>query len=250
MKQIARVLLLLVTGSLAARGVEASSIQLITNGGFETGTLAGWVPNTTNASCGTFIAATGTNVAAGYTSVGAETGTYYALSSITCGITAQALIQSFTVPIDTIHLTLSFDMFVNNWSNLQAGTNLDDSINPNEHAQVDILGAAATPFSSGNNLLVTGASNTGAICGPNLACAPVHDYTHYVFDITALASPGGTYQLRFGDIASTWYLQTGVDNVSILADTTAVPEPASLLLLGSGLAMVLKRSRLRRRSPL
>jgi hypothetical protein len=71
-----------------------------------------------------------------------------------------------------------------------------------------------------------------------------HAYTSYIFDLTGLATAGNTYKVRFGEVDNQSFFNQGVDNVSILADTIDVPEPATYALLGLGLAglITLKRN--------
>lgn len=76
--------------------------------------------------------------------------------------------------------------------------------------------------------------------GVDLGTDP-NPYISYVFDITALVGAGGTFQLRFAESDNQFFFNMGIDNVSVQA--TPVPEPATLLLLGTGLAAVGARRR-------
>jgi hypothetical protein len=63
---------------------------------------------------------------------------------------------------------------------------------------------------------------------------------HSSVPTTSLIGNGGTFKIRFGTVASEWFLHQGVDNVSILMETpdppATVPAPGALLLafLGTG----------------
>lgn len=96
---------------------------------------------------------------------------------------------------------------------------------PNQCTRVDILSAGATAFDTGAGVLMN-LYKTATLSGPN-------PYVAYSFDLTGLGA--GTFQLRFGEVDNQLFFQQGVDNVSIVANTSAVPEPSSLLLLGTGL---------------
>ncbi len=148
--------------------------------------------------------------------VGSASGGYFAVSDQT-GPGAHLLYQSFTIPTGS-SLIVSFDMFVNNWFD---GVFIDPSgldwttggtLDPNQHARVDILSSSADPFDTGvgvlHNLYV-------GDDGPNLP----NPYSHYAFNIIDL-SPGGTFVLRFAEVDNQFLLNQGIDNVSILA----VPE--------------------------
>jgi hypothetical protein len=145
---------------------------------------------------------------------------------------ANALTQSFTVPAGAASVILSFDMFVNDWSGAGPIVNpagLDyNTANPNQHARVDILTAAAGAFDTGAGVLQNLYLGVGSTSLPD-------PYTHYDFDITGLVGAGGTFQIRFAQVDNLDYLNEGVDNVSVSLNSTAVPEPTTMLLLGSGL---------------
>ena len=57
-----------------------------------------------------------------------------------------------------------------------------------------------------------------------------------VCDITASVGGGGTSQVRFAEADNLNFFNMGIDNVSITVCQQQVPEPATLALLGVGLA--------------
>jgi hypothetical protein len=216
---------------------EAAPIELITNGDFETGTLAGWT--VADAGSGTFFIdtpGTTTPLSSFATLAGAGTGAFYAVTDQP-GAGVHALIQSFTVtPGSTV--MLSFDMFVNDQSGAGPIVNpagLTYLSGPNQYARVDILTAAAGAFDTGATVLANFYLGVDTPPNPN-------PFTSYAFDITALVGGGGTFQLRFAEVDNQFFFNQGVDNVSITQEG-AVPEPATLLLLGSGLVAAAARRR-------
>lgn len=216
----------------AAGMVSAAPIELIENGGFETGTFDGWTVTPLLSGNGSWAIDNDDRTPdVGLPSVGPETGRFYAVSYLGPGAVLE---QLFTVPVGSTSVALSFDMFRNDW-NIQAPivnpAGLDHTAGPNQHARVDIMTAGADPFSTAvgdivDNLVAPGAD---ADTDPN-------PYTPYLFDLTGLVTPGTTYKIRFAVVNTEYFFHVGVDNVSILADVAQVPEPASLALLGVGLA--------------
>jgi hypothetical protein len=212
----------------------ALSQELIVNGEFETGDYTGWTTSTQTGSQGSLnIDTPGTTTPlSGFTTApNATGGTYYSVSDQT-GPGAYSLTQLFTVGAGTTALTLSFDMFVNNY----AGTvsvnpaGLDYTAVPNENGRVDLLIAGADPFST-NPADVLFNFYLGSDAGPN-----PNPFTSYSFDITSLITPGQSYQIRFAEVDNQGFFNMGVDNVSVLATTGAVPEPATwaMMLMGFG----------------
>ena len=147
------------------------------------------------------------------------------------GATTLALFQSFSVPPGARPVVLSFDMFVNDWSN-------QSSFDPNQTARVDILTADAPVFDLGDGVVVNAFVGTDGGPLPN-------PFAHYVFDITPFVDAGGEFQIRFLIRNSLQNLNQGVDNVSI----RAVPEPAAGFLLLAGCLAWAGISAARRRSP-
>ena len=113
----------------------------------------------------------------------------------------------------------------------------------NQQARVDILGSGAGPFSLALADVLLNAFRT------NVGDALISGYANVTVDVSSLlaANTGQTLRLRFAEVDNVGPFQFGVDNVSLEAETTTqlVPEPASLLLLGSGLAAVALRRRRR-----
>lgn len=213
----------------------AAPIQLITNGGFETGTFAGWTVTDLAGGSGSWFIddANGTTPLSGQSTMGPASGNFYAVTDQS-GQGTHVLEQFFIVPVGATSVVLSFDMFMNDWDSgpivNPVGLN-DDTAGANQHARVDIMTALAEAFSTAALDIVASPVAPGVDAG-----ADPNAYTPYLFDITALVTPGTTYKLRFGEVDNQSFFNQGVDNVSILADTAQVPEPASLALFGLGLA--------------
>jgi hypothetical protein len=249
-------------GALFLPTASVNAQQALRNGGFETGDLTGWSAFTLGN--GGFFPGDNSQPdgfggyltpGTGLSSVGPAAGNAYAVSDasnpLDGGPGARVLLQGFTTPGSFSSLTLSYDMFVNDWNGagaLNTGGLLDpNQANPTQFARVDILTAAADPFSTaaadivGNFYLGEDAGNP-----PNL-------YTSYSYELSSLLTPNTAYQLRFAEVENQFVLNQGVDNVSILATggsiATETPEPGGpALLTGLGLCgSVLSALRRRRR---
>lgn len=226
-KSIWTALLVGLTANVLAIRAEAA-IELITNGNFETGTFAPWT--TADAAGGSgawFIDVPGTTTPfSGQTTIGsAANGSFYAVTD-QGGPGTHVLLQTFVVPVGVTSLTLSFDMFVNDYD---AGpiinpAGLTHTAGPNQHGRVDILTAGAGAFSTAVADVVS-----NHYLGVDPGVDP-HAFTSYTINLTGLAA--GTYQLRFGEVDNQLFLNMGVDNVSIQAES--VPEPGSLAIVTFG----------------
>jgi len=227
--------LLLATLALlgSAAPVSAATVELLANGDFETGTFAGWTVNTQeNGSGDWFIATPGETLplSGAPTARNPAGGSFYAVSDQT-GPGANVLLQDFTVPFDAASVGLTFQMFVNDWSDLGplvAPEGLDYTAEPNQHVRVDILAADADDFATGTGVIANLYLDVDEGADPN-------EYTSYVFDLSPFLTAGQTYRIRFAEVDNQFFLNQGVDNVSILADVAQVPEPAALGLAGLGL---------------
>jgi hypothetical protein len=208
-----------------------SATELIVNGGFETGTLDGWLSSYQAGSDGAWFAASGTTTPlSSFATVGPASGNFYAVTDQK-GVGAHVLSQSFTLPQNSGTTFLSFNMFRNNQTDRGGSVDpigLDYTAAPNQHARVDILKDGASVFSTaaGDIAFAVVAPGVGAAVLPN-------DYTHYSLDLSSALSGGGNYTLRFGMVDNVDYFHVGVDDVSLTVAT--VPEPVSLSMLLAGL---------------
>lgn len=233
-KKIAYAMLL-----LGAASVNASAAEVIQNGGFESfGSdvydITGWSVAENNLLGGVLVEAGTVSSVTGNTTVGASSGNYYGLLD-NYGSADLALYQAFTLGAVT-SAVLSFDMFVNNQSGFtvvnnsgldytSGGSDLD-----NQHARVDLLAASADPFSTApgdvlQTFYIGGGSNS------------VNGYSAYSFDLTTQLAAGGSYVLRFANVANIDTMQLGVDNVSLNA-VAAVPEAETYLMMLAGLGLI------------
>ncbi|APW61999.1 PEP-CTERM sorting domain-containing protein [Paludisphaera borealis] len=227
--------LALAAGLGAAQTASASSIDLISNGGFEAGgSLTGWTVVNQPDSFGNWYVQTGTGSPLNGLPVAAPPEGNFAAMTDQGGNGSHVLYQDFVVPIGVTAATLSFDLFIHNWSaSFASPDSLDFTVAPNQQARVDIITTAAAPFSvaAGDVLLNLFQTNPGDPL--------VSGYTTQSTDLTAfLSSHGGeTLRLRFAEVDRTLFFNFGVDNVSLMTSTSsAVPEPSGGVLLSLGVA--------------
>jgi hypothetical protein len=230
-----------VVSCIALSSPANAQIQLITNGGFETGTYAGWNPlcedGCQNAPAGgsdggLFVTGANAGPLSGEPTVGPAAGSFYSVSD-QLGPGAYSLSQAITVAAGATSVILSWDMFVDQYSANPAATPgaLDFKGPPVEFGTADLLAGTADPFSTGAGVLAN--FYTGADAQVNNPNA----YTHYTEDITSLVDGGGTFLVRFGEADNQGFFNQGIDNVSVLE--TVSPEPASFLLIAPALGALL-----------
>ena len=218
----------------------AAPIELLTNGGFESGDLSGWSIFERGGSA-LFVDNTTTSPASGFATAGPSSGNYYAVADGALGATA--LVQNFTTDAGS-NATLRFNMFVASGTPFVADpSGLDHttggSFEANQHARVDLLAAGSDPF--GASVL---ASYYLDIDGP---LDPANPYKSYSFDLSAVAGLGGTYQLRFAQVNNQDFLIQGIDNVSVTVGGAPIPTPITLSLFAIGL-LALSTAQRRKRS--
>jgi hypothetical protein len=210
---------LLIAGGIAiAAPASAAPIELITNGSFETGTLAGWTTGSSGASNAFYLVGNGGNgpISGHPTQVNPTGGAFIALSDQNSS-GGEVLQQSFTKTAGMSSLMLNFDWFDNTHSPF-SGTAIDGS---GQAGRVDIMFAGAAAFDTGAGVATNLLINAGATTGFGTTIP----WQHSTFDLSSLAA--GTYKLRFGNGQCCYFQEFGVDNVSLVA---AVPEPGSLAL--------------------
>jgi len=232
MKKLSLTALLLSSFLLTSNATAA--VELITNGGFETGDFTGWTSTDLLPGSGNFSVDTvgSTTPISGQTTAGnANGGNFYAVSDQT-GPGTHAIEQTFVIPVAATRLILSFDMFVNNQS---AGGTIIDPAGlthqagvPNQHGRVDILSAGSAAFDTGAGVLQNLFIGADPLPNPN-------PYTSYLFDLTSLLTPGGTFDIRFAETDNQLFFNLGFDNVSLLA---TIPEPHIILLFLAGLLLI------------
>jgi hypothetical protein len=223
---------------LAAAITGTAWADLITNGGFETGTFSGWAETNQAGGAGNWYIQSGTTSPASGLPVPAPPQGNHAAMADSSGPSSDVLIQSFTVAPGS-NVTLGFDIFVDSLAAFAAPNSLDYTVIPNQQVRVDILTASATPFA-------LGASVVDNVLDPDANTA---GYVTESFNITSAVGAGGTFQLRFADVNNQNTLLFGVDAVSIVVTTSSVPEPVSLVLLATVVIGLFFR-RLRTRKPL
>jgi hypothetical protein len=204
----------------------SQGLELITNGGFETGDFSGWTIVNQVGGVGSFyIGSQIYTPTYEFRTVGPSTGAFYAVAQQESTST-NILEQSFSVPGPARSVILKYDQWVTNYASRGPVVNpagLDFLAYPNQHARVDIMTLEAGPFDT----------EAGTISNLYIGADPREIYptlyTSYEFDITGIVGTGGEYKIRFANVNNLNTLLVGVDSVSI--DFIPIPEPISITLL-------------------
>lgn len=220
-----------IVGLVVASSVHA--LPVIQNGGFESG-FTSWTRADQLGSDGTFALQSGTLSPVNSDTVPAPPGGTLAAMTDAQG-------QDFVATAGSA--TLSFALFVGNRdTDFFVPASLDFSTPAlNQQVRVDIITTAADPFSVAAADVLLNLYQTSP--GDPL----VSGYSIQTTDVSALlaAHVGETLRLRFAETDNVFTFQLGVDNVRI-DPAAAVPEPASMLLLGAALAALVGSRSLRR----
>ena len=213
----------------------ANASPILTNGSFESG-LTGWTVVDQADGSGSWFSQTGTlSPLNGFVVAAPTEGTFAAMTD-QGGQGSHVLYQDFLVPTGVTAADLSFDYFISNQNGVFfTPDTLDFGVSPNQQSRVDIITTSADPFS------VAAADVLFPLLAPN---ADTLVYQMFAMDLTAFlqAHEGETLRLRFAEVDNQFFFNMGVDAVN-LDVVSEVPEPATLVLFGSGAAAVFLRSR-------
>ncbi len=201
------------------------------SGGAGTQTFTSWTAIDQAGGSGGFFVQTGTSFPLDGFTVPTSPQDSFAAMADQLGPGSHMLIQSFVVPTGVTSATLSFQLSMSNQADaFHTPGSLDYTAGQNQQFRADIITSTANPFSVavGDVLQSVYQTQPGdpSVSGYNLITA----------DLTSLlaADAGQTLTLRFAQVETVFFFNTGVDAVSLSANTV-VPEPASMALLGTGL---------------
>ncbi len=229
-KTIVRLFFSLLLGALLVAwpldAARSANVELVRNGGFETGDLAGWSNTSTGGNFGYSIN-DGTFDPGGSLGPLAPISGNFDVSTSQTGPGSSTLRQSFLLPDSFTSLVLSWQ------DRIRSQTALAD---PRQEFRVNIRDASngliQTVFS-------TNPGDPSMQVGPNLRS----------FELAPLLASfaGQTVQLVFEQDVRNYYFPLALDNISLEAEIAIVPVPASLPLLAFGLGgLVLIRRKARR----
>jgi hypothetical protein len=236
--------------AFAAAALPASAAELLSNGGFEANAaviqspdpVTAWKADELGVIGGVVVNAGLTSPVSGYATVGAASGSYYALLDL-ASPSQMALSQTFNAGTTSNQTaTLSFDWFTNYQGSETAFLNgtagLDHtaggSFDPVLTLRVDILKNGASAFSTAAADIVYSQFLLAPLAsGPS----PYGNFSQVVSGFGSLLA-NQNYTLRIGAAANTASLMVGLDNFSL--NVSPVPEPeawasalAGLMLLGA-----------------
>ncbi|MDE2404201.1 MAG: PEPxxWA-CTERM sorting domain-containing protein [Sphingomonadales bacterium] len=205
-------------GAASTAGTAQAS-GLIVNGDFETGDLSGWTVIDQAGGSGSWFPH-GNGAAAplsGTASTGFAGGGQFNALTDQLGPGSHQLTQSFTGVAGQAYI-LSFDAYSHDSSGRAAvGSGLDYTVNPNQHLEINLSGAATGSIFSGTY---------------------TDDWAHYTYDISALITANGLYTLSFGEVDNQSFYNFGLDNVALATRGGAVPEPATWAMMLAGFGLV------------
>jgi hypothetical protein len=225
---------------LLAVALSANASQLFTNGGLETNggngstSFTGWTTGGTAGSDDDFYADdTDITPLNGFPTVGPNSGSWYAVSDMTGLVTPESsyLIQSVTIPVGTVDVAFSGDIFVNDQFG-SGGTG----------GEIGIWASGANPLVTAPLFVIYGPVDTSVSGGePN-------PYVLVSVDVTADVVAGSTYEFGVLESDSTGPINVGVDDFSLTASSSSTPEPSMLFptaLLAAGMFIYRARRKAR-----
>jgi hypothetical protein len=191
----------------------AGAVELIDNGSFESGSLAGWNVANQPGSQGSWYIQSGTSSQYGTSVPSPPDGTYAAMTDST-GPSSTALYQDFTVPQGTIlSATLNYQRVRLSAGSYATPTSWDYTVSPNQHTEADIL------LPTTNALSTSVLTQLGGNSGDRYPYSPaqVAGASAPGFDLTSLLQnyAGQTLRLRFAEVNNQGPLVFGVDAVSL-----------------------------------
>lgn len=212
----------------------ANAQELITNGGFETGTSIGWDFSQQGDSTQSVVSNPG------YPGLGSSpTNNFYAFAGDQGGLSQNIFRQTFAVPTGITALQFSFDYAYRNFATSFVNPSPDTlafnagGVN-NQQFRVEILtGAAAFDTVNPADIVFSAIQTTPS-------SSLVQPWISFSQDIFGAVSSfqGQNLQVRFAEVDNQDIFDIGFDNVSLMATATAIPDPSSslaALLLGLGL---------------
>lgn len=208
------VLAVISSGGLAVTDVHAAGRDLIRNGRFQTGNLAGWKISTSEGgllgNCFNSGVGNPTPMTNSPTPSNPQGGTRHAVFDQT-GASFQTMTQKFRMPRKFKRVILSYQMFVQSQAAVVLNPAGFDLTNANQQARVDLLSGSAATLSTSAGL-IRRLYAKGADVVPPVTLAP---YKSYRINITRSVRKRKFYQLRFGAIGKADTINLGVDNVSV-----------------------------------
>jgi hypothetical protein len=219
--------------TLLGNSPPAHADPVLVNPGFEAngGSLLGWTTASQPGSDGNWFVLAGTVTPLSNHTVPPPPGPTHAAVTDQANSSSLVLYQDFFVPTFSTHGELTFDRFVGNRALAFFSPNTLNFLGgPNQQARVDIITTSANPFSvaAGDVLLNVFQTHPG---DPLIESG----YTTQTIDISPIiaAHRGETLRLRFAVADNQDVFNFGIDRVVLDLE---IPEPASWLLFGAGLA--------------
>lgn len=209
-------------GLIVSLFTSTSFASLIVNGDFETGDFSGWLVSQSGGSTQTVVSAVGDP------ELGASpTNDFYAFAGNQSAPSQNVFWQSVVVPENLTLANFSFDYAYQNFaSDFSTPNTLAFDGASNQQFRVDIL--LGTSLFDSVNLTDIVYSAIQTVSGDNNPQA----WTSFSEDVTTslLGFQGEDVLVRFAQSDNRGPFDIGFDNVSLIAETTDVPEPSSMAI--------------------
>ena len=208
--------------------VQAGVMQLVTNGGFETGDFTGWTPVSIGSALGFQINDGSQDPAGPAMAQPPISGNFDTFSSQTGPGQNNIFSQSINLPTSFVSATLSWSDRIQNFANFS---------DPNQEFRMSLVDSIGNPIST---IFSANPGDPLVQLGPN----------NRSFDVTSLIQPfaGQGIGIRFEQQDNLGFFNATIDNVSLEVQSEVIPEPTSLAIFGFG-AMGMIGIRRRRKRP-